>query len=280
LKGFKNRSMTGSMSDITEQQIERFIRYPEELSRQEREQVQSALNRSEELQELADFFRSYYEELDRLSQQKRAKRNPVVELEPLEITPGSIATPHLKLAAMSEAPTSGELQTVVTLASEPEETVIRILENESSGEYQVHAISNKIKAGEFPLLSIDEYNMDLVIDDCGHLVFEPDQSIRESNWKTLGTFLRLPIDNKTVDFASNENSEPISYRSGLYKLTVQRKKNELQGTIKKLSTRFPSVTRVLVVGPNTGKHLIRVTEMEFSCSVDKNDRELDIWLYL
>lgn len=56
------------MDKVTEHMIERYVRYPESLSEEERRDVEEALQEDKLLRDIADFYRAFYEELDTLGE--------------------------------------------------------------------------------------------------------------------------------------------------------------------------------------------------------------------
>ena len=186
------------MKSISEEHIERYGRYPDTLSDEQKEQIKLAISEDPELRQLADWFKDYYEELDSLTAKVVSKS--VIPLYPIEKNGIQGNSRHLIFAAMSTAPQKSSMETVATLASEEDRTVARILRNLNRNEYKIHLIRHEQPTkNERTIFTIEELNMDLVIDRSRHLSFKGKTNLDELDWQRASFSLRIPLAECNID---------------------------------------------------------------------------------
>lgn len=261
------------MKTISEEEIERFVRFPDTLSDEEAERIQSAIAEDKELRQLADWFADFYHELDALA--LPVSQNTLIPLRPIgKEQAGSGANSPLVLAAMSSSPKAGPMETVATLASEEDQTVARILRNREEREYKIHLIrSEQPTDDEQTIFTIEDLNMDLVLDHSRHLAVEGSARLDELDWEQSTFNLRTPL-------GKYEIGEPEIKEEGYFEtldlahhhISFQISNGQIEVDMQPTKPPAPVISRVLITGRESGSRLIRL-HGETSLSVNNQHEE-------
>jgi len=261
------------LKTISEEDIERFVRFPDTLTEDERNRIQSAIADNKELRQLADWFAGFYEELDALA--PTASRNTLIPLRPIgKGQAGSGAKSPLVLAAMSSSPKVGRVETVATLASEEDQTVARVLRNRKEREYKIHLIRSEQPADdEQTIFTIEDLNMDMVLDRSRHLAVKGNPRLDELDWEQSAFNLRMALGK--YEFGEPEiKEEGFSENLDLahHHISIQISNGQIDVDIQPKETMAPVISRVLITGRESGSRLIRL-HGETSLSVKKQHEE-------
>lgn len=267
--------------NISELHIERFIRYPEKLTAEERKAVETTIKSNPDVKAIADFYREFYEQLEHVREESAAVP-PTIPLRNLNITTPQTSGRRLVLAAMSPATKTGDLESVVTLGSEENKTLVRILRKNKTGEYNLFVIS-KYLSGEGPaILSIKDLDTDLIIDESGRLSFQPDRKFREYDWQHTVFYLRFAKN--AIEILTSENgSDGISLASDADELDLELSKtgSRIIGTLgNRIVGDLPSFSRIIFKGKHTGMGVVKIEQNEFSMMMDTRDDRLQLWFYV
>ncbi|HAH49832.1 MAG TPA: hypothetical protein DCL80_00585 [Balneola sp.] len=173
------------MDKIDEYKIEQFLRFPEEMSHSEHNEIRQLIEDEPEAKAIAEWLSSFYEKYDELN-----KPN-VITLSLREYNPKT--TGPMVLAAMSFEPEDYGLKTKATLASEEYQTLLRVLEDQKSHEYQFHVISKFISPKDRVLITIDDLGIDLITDKGGKLKNVQKSELSDLNWNGVLAQLRVSI---------------------------------------------------------------------------------------
>jgi hypothetical protein len=183
---------------ITEDHIEKFIRYPELLSEKEKEDIQKAITNSAELKRLAVWFQKFYDDLEELEQKHSSH---TVHLRPLKNS-GIQSQKDSALILAAKSPASKKrvpLETLVTYASEEQQIIVRLLRDNMSNHYRVHLLSGEDPtANEMHILTLNEHDIDFVLDATRHLSFQPNDQLAGINWESTSLSLCKPITHRKI----------------------------------------------------------------------------------
>lgn len=173
------------MKKITEHSLDQFIRFPHELSLEEKMQIEKGLEESDDLKKIYNFLKEFYSEYDSVL----PKSKNVIELKPYSHK--STRSGPVVLAAMSvQAQTTG-LKTMTTLISKEENTVVRVLENQKDKSLDFHVLVNEFQKSERAILSLLNPELDLVTDVEGKL--KGIKELSDVSWDEVHSLLRIPI---------------------------------------------------------------------------------------
>src|SRR6056297_1173380 len=103
-----------SLKHITESHIEQFVRFPETLSRSEKEIIKKELTRNPELRALALWFAEFYDEVESIKSNLTAEG--IIRLQPIKAQKTGSKNTFKILAAMTPSAAKTSLETVATLA--------------------------------------------------------------------------------------------------------------------------------------------------------------------
>lgn len=245
------------MENISEDHIERYVRFPDTLTAEQKDQITKAITENTELRELADWFKDFYEELDSLTAKEVTKS--VIPLYPIEKKENQGNPRHLIFAAMTKAPQKSSMETIATLASEEDQTVARILRNHDRNEYKVHLIRNEQPVeNERTIFTIEELNMDLVIDQSRHLSFEAGTKLNELDWQRSSFSLRLPLGACKIDKNDLNNSRlEKTVQIGEQHVSIRWEEGLLKFNIHQPAKRKNEISRLIISDKSTSK-LIRL----------------------
>lgn len=177
------------MKKITEDSIEKYIRFPEELTAEEKSLIGEAIQRSPEVKAIYEWLSDFYEELDSISEQPL---NTFALLK--KDFPAAVDGPAV-LAARS-ADTGKNLKVKAVLVSEEQGILLRVLEDESRSEVSLYMLSRD-RVIEYPILTLTESETDLVLDKNGKLKGE--KGLEKIGWNNAEILLRLPVGSVRVN---------------------------------------------------------------------------------
>lgn len=240
------------MKSITEYHIEQYVRFPEELSKQELNEIELFISQNNEAQELADFYKEFYEELDVLH------RPTFFNLQNKNLK-SSYVGPMI-LAAMTNIKKESGLITKATFGSKEESTLIRVLEDTKHNQYQFHVLSKYLRNDDRALIGFGNTGIELITDKGGKLKNIQGHTLSDINWKDALLLLRLPTSICSY-FPSGEPQEFTVCEECM--LSVKDK-------ICDFTANNPNITRVLVE-QNDNIRLYFYSENTLSISVDENE---------
>ncbi|MDX1641905.1 MAG: hypothetical protein R3220_09430 [Balneolaceae bacterium] len=196
------------MNRPTEKHIEQYVRYPSQLSREEKAWIEEWIDKDNEIHLLVKWFKEYYAEVNKVESRKNKPKSvpPVIQLKPFEkkskISNGFI------LAA--QTPVSGKkrsaLKTVKTFVSNEHKTLIRILHDDHEKQTKFFVISEFVDDDDIVLMNVSEEQSFFVSRPGGTFIVS-DQRISEKkimDWSTCR--LHLPLAKMDV-FRTPETGE-------------------------------------------------------------------------
>ncbi|MCP9291479.1 hypothetical protein [Gracilimonas sediminicola] len=222
------------MSKIDEYKIEQYIRFAEELTEEEKNEVERLIETSDEMQAIYLFLKQFYEEFDKASRVSKA-------VIPLTLLQKHQHSGPVVLAAMTKESSASGLVTKATLVSEERKTVVRILEDEQSHSLQFHVIGNQKQPNSYVILSLLNPQVDLVTNEKGKL--KGVQELSDIDWSTVSTLLRIPVFKTTVHPGISNKSFNVKNESG-QEVEIQKYDEHVQIKVKNEGS---VLSRVLVV---------------------------------
>lgn len=181
------------MNKPTENSIEKYVRYPSKMSREEKARIKEWIEKDEEIRLLTEWYREFYNEIDDIkTQQNRPKPvPPVIHLSPFKNQ--SRYSNGFILAAqtpVSRKKRSG-LKTIKTFVSEEHKTLIRILHDDDERQSKLFVISELMNEDDIVLMSARD-DRSCFVSSPGGMFIIPDHEIskeRMTNWSQLKLYL-------------------------------------------------------------------------------------------
>jgi hypothetical protein len=211
----------------TEKDIERYIRFPEQLSPEDIRRIENALEENEELSLLADWFSRYYQLVDD-SVRKTTVRPPQIELTHMKMVESKQRTMFV-LAAKSEGAKMESIETVRTFVSDRYRTLMRVLYDKKRNLTRIHVISDHVGNQDVVLIYFPDDNLHLVSQPGGKAVV-PEEQLGKDQVKTwsacriLLPLLRSKINRLDPEFCGYL---PADSGGGISTIEVVQDENEV-----------------------------------------------------
>lgn len=172
------------MNKINDQDIERYVRYRHELSKDECKQIEEAIKNSSLLSELKHWYESFYSTFDMLSRPSSIILNTVRE----EFEQND----PLVFAAKTVESNAFGLHTLATYMLEEANTIVRILKKLPSNTVQIHVISSHLSPNQRVILKWDQSDYYLVTELGGKLSGLNSDSFENVDWNNSSLQIFLP----------------------------------------------------------------------------------------
>lgn len=177
------------LNNDLEHRIEQYLRYPTELSEEERFKIELLLKTDGEAIEIAKWLHDFYDEFDQLNKPK------LITLSPQKYNP-KVSGPMV-LAAMSTEAIHKGLTTKATFASEEHKTLLRVLENKQNQDFQFHVLSNYVGSEDRVLIEIEQLGLEFITDKGGVLKGIKSKELSDINWDQALAMIRVPFSSCT-----------------------------------------------------------------------------------
>lgn len=246
------------MKHITEEHIEKFVRYPELLSKDEKNAIKEVIGQSRELRQLAQWFEDFYADLDELD---RKHGDHVVSLQPIDYKSAQ-GSPHNQLifAAKSDVKQEeGLLETLATFASEEQQIIVRILRDNGKEQYQIHLLyEEEPNENEMNILTLIDRDIDFIIDSSRHVSFPLDEQWEDIDWQKVSLSLRKPLTYRKIskEYLSDDCLDLLLIEG----ISVRLHQTDSVLKIKKDPLISKECSRVVIKGKNMGCRLFRFRE--------------------
>lgn len=262
------------MSKINEEHIEKFVAFPELLTKKQKELIEQSIGESDEVKELANWFEEFYYDLDELE-------TNIIKLQPVNFK-SNTNDKNLVLAARSSADSEKvSIETVATFASEKDEILLRLLYFNDENEYQFHLLRDFEPADtEISILSIQECDLDFIIDQSRHVNFSSDkEKIAHLNWGQANIALRFPIAEYTISAKEIDELTESEY--------LERQNLKIYRNSKSLSIRIirdPSetsreISRMIIQNESGNYRIFRLKKGQEINFQHPDSTSLRIWLF-
>lgn len=174
------------MKRITEKIIEQYIRYPGELSEEEKQAVTQAISQPGEIRQIYDWLSGFYDQLDAIKG-RHVLTIPLTFKNFTAAKAGPVA-----LAAKSKTGNEG-LKVKAVLVSEKEGVLVRILEHAATQTFSMYVLHKNPQKNTYAILSLQNPNVDFVTDQKGKL--QNESSLGDFDWENSHPLLRLSSGN-------------------------------------------------------------------------------------
>lgn len=186
------------MSKPTEKNIEQYIRFPSELSGEEKTWIEEWVKKDQEIRALAEWYKQYYKNVDQVEKDRGmfdAEKPVNITLNPYN-RPQKIASNVFVLAAQTPAVDrrKANLRTIRTFVSEEHKTLIRVLYDSGKNYSKLHVISEFVDEDDIVLIEVLDDEHTLMVSDLGGTFMIPDRKISQENIKDWNRCeLHLPV---------------------------------------------------------------------------------------
>lgn len=260
--------------DITEYQIEQFVRFPEELTPAEYSEIEQALASDAELRSIAQFFRKFYAGFDKITDSDTQKP-AIMRLDPMHYQPDPGSEGRLILAAMTPTVKQEELRTVATFASAREETVLRLLYNIPEREYQLHLISNTVPDDEPAILSIGALEVEMIVDETRKQSFQLPKDEEEYHWDEISCEFYRPVGS----FSVRETEDEAVTEDNGYRVTSYTDGENFVIDISDSSGATADISKIIIQNIRQGVQVIKAINGRVRLPRISAEERLRIWLY-
>lgn len=263
------------MKKIKEEDIERYVRFPGSLSREEYAHIQQAIEDSPELAQLCHWFASYYRQVNRLSGASSR------EIPLFYCSSADKESRIVVLSAMSpETKSSHELHTLATFASEKEQMIVRFLQESGTDRFKLHLIRNTDPTEhELSMICMPQYDINLLVDATRHLDFESFGDFELINWQDVQLALRLPTGHVSLDPA-NLNTQTLAQKTGHLCGEVFLEEDESMLKVDLQLNEEAAARPVLVCQRNGQKTQYRADENEIiKIPILETDSKIHLWFF-
>lgn len=187
-------------------------------------------------------------------------------------------SPHRLVLAAQTSTDSQELRTIATLASEEDETLVRILK-ERDETYRIHVISKLLDSRDRCILSLTDIGVDLVINEEGRLRFSRSFDLEGYDWDSASYALRLPVKRFSVPVNRQYEKKEQTFEHRLFSLEVKQKNGTYTGNLQYHTEEFAGLSRAVVKGSKGKASIIRISEDRFTIPVTRQENMVSIWFY-
>jgi len=140
----------------TKEHIESYIFTPNLLSTEKKREVEELLKESDELRALADWYRSFKNEIRYVEKSKSKKRpeSSKVDLLPAPVIKKKKHSFILAAKTTSTYKSKSSLLTLRTFISKENKALVRVIRDSDSSQVQIHAISENIDSDDVAMIRI------------------------------------------------------------------------------------------------------------------------------
>ena len=144
------------MKKSTKEHIESYIFTPNLLSTEKKREVEELLKESDELRAVADWYRSFKNEIRYVEKSKSKKRpeSSKVDLLPAPVIKKKKHSFILAAKTTSTHKSKSSLLTLRTFISKENKALVRVIRDSDSSQVQIHAISENIDSDDVAMIRI------------------------------------------------------------------------------------------------------------------------------
>lgn len=179
------------MKHITPQDIERWLRFPESLGRNDYIYIREQLGLRKDLQEVKAWYADFYDLLDDL--------NRPLHLRLTHEHKEQSDYPFYTLAAKSVQTKAKAFKTVATFVDERNKTLVRVLKNQVEQLYELHAISTFIKSTDRLMIQLQPSELLFFTQAGGKLKRITSRALNTLDWSLEQLFLSFPVQVFSLD---------------------------------------------------------------------------------
>lgn len=192
-----------------EHHIETYIRFPEQLSRQERHWIKHWIDKDEEIAFLYQWLREFYDQVDAISDEQNsgADKPAIIALTPFENN--QIGKYHFVLAAETETASKSSLQSIRSFTSDDEQTLLRVLHNREKQSIRLDIISEHLGKDDIVMIETSEPKNMLISEPGGKLELTESKLSRQEIIDWQGCNIHLPV--VKILLYKDKNTGAITY---------------------------------------------------------------------
>ncbi|PKD44766.1 hypothetical protein CWD77_04695 [Rhodohalobacter barkolensis] len=219
--------------NLTEKQIETYVQFPDELSKERRREVRRQIERDSEASLYFEWFKNYYAIYEELSkEEKRDAAVSIISMKPM-IEDSESYRGIFILAAQSQSSKEHVIETLKTFASDEHNTLLRALYFKSRDEIKIHLLSNQIQKDDVLLFQIPASNLFFVSEPGGKVSVSVNE-LDPENVKEWDSFnVHIPV----CTVSQNTQLSKKSYLAGrsaftedMIPIEIEKKENTVQLT--------------------------------------------------
>jgi hypothetical protein len=274
------------MKHFDEEILEKFALKPVLFNERMRKEILNHLSECSLCHGIFRYFFNFYKGFNESSARKSLgvecfveSLNPVIPIVNLDARkhrePGMYMT---VLAAMSAALESDRFQSVATLASEKQQAIVRILQDNSTQKLRFFVITDDPRKRSHALLSFPEISADFVTDRWGQLEVE----FPHLQWDQIRGFLRIAVGIHTI------NTQNLTGRNGgkyydlngeLHTVSVAYQDKKLHIITSRKKNFTPDLNIAVISGENDNSYFISLQNGAGECTIPLLPESLTLRLY-
>lgn len=276
------------MEHIEENILERYLRRPERLDASVVQTVRAHLESCAVCANTLDFLKAFYNELDGHAYVRTQKANAfvnslfppsnVIPLRPLVYKPDTSSHDSQFITVLAaDTATQHRYSSSLTLHSEEENIVARILYDKERDSYKLFVVSDDVRKREYVVVSFPELSVECVTDKNGFVEFKLLSRFSSRDVNAMQAVLFTPVTK--MDFVSKElgNHNSITRTESDHTLTLRYEKGTLHINVAAGSGKM--ITRALITDNDERNILVSLQNGEGSCSIGNISGVLTIRLY-
>jgi hypothetical protein len=251
------------MKHYDEEILEKFAQNPVLFNERMRKEIRTHFRECSLCLTIFRYFYKFYKDFDESS----ARMSPEVErfvesLNPVIPIAGLGARKHREpgmymtvLAAMSATRGSDRFQPVATLASEEQQAVVRILQDNSTQKLRFFVITEDPRKRSHALLSFPEISADFVTDRRGQLEIE----FPHLQWDRIRGFLRIAVGVHTIstrNLTGGNGGKYYNLNGELHTVSVAYQDKKLHITTLRKKHYMPDLNIAVISGENGNTYFI------------------------
>jgi hypothetical protein len=274
------------MKHYDEEILEKFALKPVLFNERMRKEIRTHFRECSLCLAIFKYFYDFYKDFNESS----ARKSPQVErfvgsLNPVIPIAGLDARKHREpgmymsvLAAMSATQGSDRFRSVATLASEEQQAVVRILQDNSTKKLRFFVLTDDPRKRSHALLSFPEISANFVTDRRGQLEVD----FPHLQWDRIRGFLRIAVGIHTI------NTQNLTGRNGgkyydlngeLHTVTVAYQDKKLHITTSRKRNYTPDLSIAVISGENDHTYFIPLKKGAGDCTIPLLPGTLTLRLY-
>jgi hypothetical protein len=250
------------LKHLSENIIEQYILKSPDIDLEQNNIIERHLTKCSSCSAVYDLLLSFYKDFNEyISASSRtqdrldsfvATQYPVLPLMPLHV-PGIYPAGYTTvLAALTPTQDYGRFKTIVTLASEKEQALVRIIHDVETNKYKFYVLTEDLGRKSYAILSFPEIAADFVTDERGQLEIDIKPADSGKSWTFRRGILRLLVAEVELSVTELVQTNILkATKEGLYSLTVRISHGDFSLTVQALKSYAPLLT-LAVVDDGTG----------------------------
>lgn len=274
------------MKHYDEEILEQFILNADSINPQTRNEISAHCIECSNCRVMLEYFAEFYNAFNTLSENVTSEVDefvaglyPVIPISAFNVQEHREPKVYMTvLAAMSATQGSDRFRSVATLASEEQQAVVRILQDNSTKRLRIYIITDDPPKRSHAVLSFPEISADFVTDSRGQIEVD----YVPSNWKDMKGVLRLTVAEHSIP-AQNLNYDngggDTQVDGGLHAVAVTYRDNKLHITTLKKKHYAPDLNVAVISGEKDVNYFIPLRNGKGECMISSLPESLMVRLY-